>query len=290
MSAALVPVRKVAHDGALLVGPETADSRIFRMQRLDRGSRAIDGDPQIPQRSMNPVKSSLGSCSWTALVTSQSRSARSGEQSLGFEAAGQLRAGRRERAGAADRVMRPRWVPWPAPTSGAGTGSGSIGVSLQRPPAAFVLTPSRREPTVPRKAGPAAHGFDTSEGRRPDHADHRHALRHQDLPRRDQRSRADGLIAEIETACLSIAEDDEAGQRWCEKNGYPGYTSYASLNDLPWRVPVFGDLRKALDRTWRPSPRSWNSTSRAASSFSTASGSTSCRRAASTPPTSILIR
>jgi uncharacterized protein (TIGR02466 family) len=55
------------------------------------------------------------------------------------------------------------------------------------------------------------------------------------------------LNNELEASCLSIAADDEAGQRWCAKNGYPGYTSYASLNDLPWRVPVFGDLVKALD-------------------------------------------
>src|SRR3712207_1888505 len=58
--------------------------------------------------------------------------------------------------------------------------------------------------------------------------------------------RAERLNAELEAACLSIAEDDEAGQRWCAKNSYPGYTSYASLNDLPWRVPVFGELLKAL--------------------------------------------
>ena len=53
---------------------------------------------------------------------------------------------------------------------------------------------------------------------------------------------------DLASSCLAIAEDDEAGQRWCEKNGYPGYTSYASLNDLPWRFPVFADLEKALDR------------------------------------------
>ncbi len=52
---------------------------------------------------------------------------------------------------------------------------------------------------------------------------------------------------EMEASCFSIAEDDEAGQEWCEKNGYPGYTSYASLTDLPWRFPIFGDLVKALD-------------------------------------------
>jgi uncharacterized protein (TIGR02466 family) len=53
---------------------------------------------------------------------------------------------------------------------------------------------------------------------------------------------------DLASSCLAIAEDDEAGQRWCEKNGYPGYTSYASLNDLPWRFPVFADLEKALDK------------------------------------------
>jgi uncharacterized protein (TIGR02466 family) len=53
--------------------------------------------------------------------------------------------------------------------------------------------------------------------------------------------------AELEASCLSIADDDEAGQAWCEANDYPGYTSYASLTDLPWRFPIFGDLVKALD-------------------------------------------
>ena len=52
---------------------------------------------------------------------------------------------------------------------------------------------------------------------------------------------------ELENSCLVIAEDDEAGQDWCEENGYPGYTSYASLTDLPWRFPIFADLVKALD-------------------------------------------
>ncbi len=52
---------------------------------------------------------------------------------------------------------------------------------------------------------------------------------------------------ELEATCYSIAEDDEAGQQWCEDNGYPGYTSYASLTDLPWRMPVFADLVKSLD-------------------------------------------
>jgi len=53
---------------------------------------------------------------------------------------------------------------------------------------------------------------------------------------------------ELEASCRTIAEDDEAGQDWCDKNDYAGYTSYASLTDLPWRFPVFKDLTKALDK------------------------------------------
>ena len=52
---------------------------------------------------------------------------------------------------------------------------------------------------------------------------------------------------ELEASCLSIAEDDEAGQTWCDENEFPGYTSYASLTDLPWRFPVFQTLKDQLD-------------------------------------------
>jgi uncharacterized protein (TIGR02466 family) len=53
---------------------------------------------------------------------------------------------------------------------------------------------------------------------------------------------------ELETSCICIAQDDEAGQEWCENNGYAGYTSYASLDDLAWRFPIFKDLEKVLDK------------------------------------------
>jgi len=53
--------------------------------------------------------------------------------------------------------------------------------------------------------------------------------------------------SELEQSCLVIADDDEAGQEWCEENDYAGYTSYASLSDLPWRFPIFKDLVKVLD-------------------------------------------
>jgi len=52
---------------------------------------------------------------------------------------------------------------------------------------------------------------------------------------------------ELAASCYAIAEDDEAGQDWCEREGFPGYTSYASLTDLPWRFPIFADVVKALD-------------------------------------------
>ncbi len=55
-------------------------------------------------------------------------------------------------------------------------------------------------------------------------------------------------LSELESSCLSIAVDDEAGQDWCEENAYPGYTSYASLTDLDWRFPIFKNLVKVLDK------------------------------------------
>ena len=52
---------------------------------------------------------------------------------------------------------------------------------------------------------------------------------------------------ELLKSCIAIAQDDEAGHDWCEENGYPGYTSYASLTDLPWRFPIFKQIVDALD-------------------------------------------
>jgi uncharacterized protein (TIGR02466 family) len=57
---------------------------------------------------------------------------------------------------------------------------------------------------------------------------------------------ASKLNAELAVTCRSFAEDDTAGQKWCAKHNYYGYTSYASLNDLAWRAPVFHDLQKIL--------------------------------------------
>jgi uncharacterized protein (TIGR02466 family) len=54
--------------------------------------------------------------------------------------------------------------------------------------------------------------------------------------------------AALQASCLDLAAEDHAGQAWCKRQGYGGYTSYASLDDLPLRDPVFGDLKKTLDR------------------------------------------
>jgi len=52
--------------------------------------------------------------------------------------------------------------------------------------------------------------------------------------------------ADLAKTCLGIAAEDKAGQRWSREHGYGGYTSYASLNDLPRRASLFADLERAL--------------------------------------------
>lgn len=56
------------------------------------------------------------------------------------------------------------------------------------------------------------------------------------------------LLAELAHSIRALAEDDEAGRRWSRDKGYKGYTSYASLNDLPRRDPAFADLQRLLGR------------------------------------------
>lgn len=56
------------------------------------------------------------------------------------------------------------------------------------------------------------------------------------------------LLSELAHSIRSLAEDDEAGRRWSAEHRYAGYTSYASLNDLPRRDPAFSDLAKLLTR------------------------------------------
>ena len=58
----------------------------------------------------------------------------------------------------------------------------------------------------------------------------------------------DALLADLAHSIRTLAEDDGAGRRWSRANGYKGYTSYASLNDLPTRDPSIAALKRLLDR------------------------------------------
>ncbi|MFL6745717.1 MAG: TIGR02466 family protein [Sphingomicrobium sp.] len=56
------------------------------------------------------------------------------------------------------------------------------------------------------------------------------------------------LLSDLAHSIRSLARDDSAGIRWSKEHRYAGYTSYASLNDLPKRDPEFADLAKLLAR------------------------------------------
>ena len=56
----------------------------------------------------------------------------------------------------------------------------------------------------------------------------------------------DALLRELAHSIRALAQDDEAGRRWSKEHGYAGYTSYASLNDLPKRDPAFAALARVL--------------------------------------------
>ncbi len=58
----------------------------------------------------------------------------------------------------------------------------------------------------------------------------------------------EALMAELENSCHMLAREDRAGALWSAEHHYPGYTSYASLSDLPQRDPAFDDLRRMLDK------------------------------------------
>lgn len=63
------------------------------------------------------------------------------------------------------------------------------------------------------------------------------------------RAAAEGVNnGELLRSCLSIAAEDAAGQAWSKEKGYRGYTSYASLNDLPKRDPNIAALKGVLDK------------------------------------------
>ena len=58
----------------------------------------------------------------------------------------------------------------------------------------------------------------------------------------------EALLADLAHSIRSLAADDEAGRRWSREHSYHGYTSYASLNDLPKRDPAVATLARLLTR------------------------------------------
>jgi uncharacterized protein (TIGR02466 family) len=57
---------------------------------------------------------------------------------------------------------------------------------------------------------------------------------------------ARALNADIVEAAKMLAKEDKAGRAWCREHGYPGYTSYSSLDDLVTRATCFDTLAKKL--------------------------------------------
>ena len=56
------------------------------------------------------------------------------------------------------------------------------------------------------------------------------------------------LLEALVHSMRTLAQDDDAGRRWSLEHRYAGYTSYASLNDLPKRDPAFAELSRLLVR------------------------------------------
>ena len=56
------------------------------------------------------------------------------------------------------------------------------------------------------------------------------------------------LLRDLAHSIRTLANDDRAGRAWSKAHRYPGYTSYASLDDLPRRDPAFAELAKLLTR------------------------------------------
>lgn len=66
------------------------------------------------------------------------------------------------------------------------------------------------------------------------------SLQREKARERDLRRR---LLREI----TELREADGAGLAWSKANYGPGFTSYASVNDLPRRSPTFAELERAID-------------------------------------------
>ena len=73
------------------------------------------------------------------------------------------------------------------------------------------------------------------------------------------------LNAELEEACRMLEAEDRAGHAWAKAHAYKGYTSYASLDDLPRRATAFAELKKRLDRHAAAFAQAWPARSSASS-------------------------
>jgi uncharacterized protein (TIGR02466 family) len=56
------------------------------------------------------------------------------------------------------------------------------------------------------------------------------------------------LMEQLSRSIRALAQDDTAGRNWSKAHNYRGYTSYASLDDLPKRDPAFAELARVLAR------------------------------------------
>lgn len=56
------------------------------------------------------------------------------------------------------------------------------------------------------------------------------------------------LLTALAHTARTLASDDRAGRTWSRDNRYKGYTSYASLDDLPRRDPDVAALVRILDK------------------------------------------
>jgi uncharacterized protein (TIGR02466 family) len=54
------------------------------------------------------------------------------------------------------------------------------------------------------------------------------------------------LNADLLGTTKMLAREDKAGRAWCRENGYQGYTSYSSLDDLPQRATCFDQLVRLM--------------------------------------------
>jgi len=54
------------------------------------------------------------------------------------------------------------------------------------------------------------------------------------------------LNTDIEQTTKLLAKEDKAGRAWCRENGYQGYTSYSSLDDLTSRATCFDQLARLI--------------------------------------------